>query len=294
MNQVEEKEKDKKENGNGKREFSMQNDYLFKSIALEEEQKEYIVKIVYEFLKIPKEILRKADIVSMEFAKSNVHEKGKRGDIILRIADEKIYILLEMNQWKYDVKKNMDYAFTTYIQNTTIGKNRYPKVYTINIDGVNQYDVKEPILTFEMANTQYLLPECPDITCKNYHFILENVTNKIYNVSETLRRFASVLKAKSIKEVERLSKGDEEFMKMSKKVKNFMSDEGFLQYYDQAEIEKGEKIFLYNDGKKEGEKIGEERGIIKTAIELIKNGVSLEIISKSTGLSLKELQDLML
>ncbi len=73
---------------------------------------------------------------------------------------------------------------------------------------------------------------------------------------------------------------------MTKSSKKFMNEKWFLQYYDQVEIEKGEKIFFYNDGKKEG--------ILETAKEMIKDNVDIKKIVQYTGLSLKEIQDLML
>jgi predicted transposase/invertase (TIGR01784 family) len=43
---------------------------------------------------------------------------------------------------------------------------------------------------------------------------------------------------------------------------------------------------------KKGEKRGEKKGKLNTARELIKNGVDINIIAKSTGLSLEEIEKL--
>ena len=47
-------------------------------------------------------------------------------------------------------------------------------------------------------------------------------------------------------------------------------------------------------GKEEGEIVGEKQGKIKTAIEMVKNNISMDIIAKCTGLSKKELDKLVL
>ena len=46
----------------------------------------------------------------------------------------------------------------------------------------------------------------------------------------------------------------------------------------------------YNNGKYEGIDIGIEQNRIEMIINLYKNGVSLELISKSSGLSIKEIE----
>ena len=46
------------------------------------------------------------------------------------------------------------------------------------------------------------------------------------------------------------------------------------------------------EGRQEGIKIGEKKGIIKTATELKKAGADVELIMKTTGLTKKEIQKL--
>ncbi|MCP4154228.1 MAG: hypothetical protein GY757_41265 [bacterium] len=46
------------------------------------------------------------------------------------------------------------------------------------------------------------------------------------------------------------------------------------------------------DGRKEGKKEGKKEGILETALEFIKNGVGLDIIARSTGLSRSKLEEL--
>lgn len=51
------------------------------------------------------------------------------------------------------------------------------------------------------------------------------------------------------------------------------------------------KLFLHkklNDAREEGIQIGEERGKIEVAKNLLKAGVFIDIVSKSTGLSVDE------
>ena len=61
-------------------------------------------------------------------------------------------------------------------------------------------------------------------------------------------------------------------------------DEDFIGYYDYAEAAERDRQDYYNTGREEGKK--------EIAKELLKNGAGLKLISKSTGLSLEELENL--
>jgi predicted transposase/invertase (TIGR01784 family) len=50
---------------------------------------------------------------------------------------------------------------------------------------------------------------------------------------------------------------------------------------------------IYEDGKKDGEKIGIEKGQAEIVISMIKNGMDIEAIAKITGLSHSKLEEIM-
>jgi len=77
-------------------------------------------------------------------------------------------------------------------------------------------------------------------------------------------------------------------MEAYEKAEDLTHDVTFLAYYDYEESHQNSLKYA----KKESEEIGLEKGIFKVAGELLKNNVPLAIISKSTNLSIKELEKL--
>lgn len=116
----------------------------------------------------------------------------------------------------------------------------------------------------------------------------------------------------SIEESKKLAGNDQDLKGVADFMKQFSSNIDNLKYLDEQEalmkafrtdakiaeekaakagLEKGEKL-----GVKKGEKIGLEKGETKKAIEIAKNaidhGLKNEDISKITGLSVKEIENL--
>ena len=97
-----------------------------------------------------------------------------------------------------------------------------------------------------------------------------------------------------LKRIKELTKGDErEYRNYLKKV-NVLSTNRDLE----NEVEKGAKMLsvnvenmpFYKMGIKEGIQEGIERGIEKVAIAMLKTNMSIEIIQKTTGLSLQKIE----
>jgi len=97
-----------------------------------------------------------------------------------------------------------------------------------------------------------------------------------------------------LKRIKELTKGDErEYRNYLKKV-NVLSTNRDLE----NEVEKGAKMLsvnvenmpFYKMGIKEGIQEGIEKGIEKVAIAMLKTNMSIEIIQKTTGLSLQKIE----
>ena len=140
---------------------------------------------------------------------------------------------------------------------------------------------------------------------QSWHIILENVVNEEYNegVSDTLKRFARFLLAKNYHEIEEIAKEDERFMGLARKAKSFW-DMDLRDIYEACGLEEKMKHGIKMTGIQEGKAIGLEEGktigleegrknaILETACSLIENGVSEEVVSKSTNLPLKQVKSL--
>ena len=127
-----------------------------------------------------------------------------------------------------------------------------------------------------------------------------------------MKRAFGLFLSTSIEESKKLAGNDQDLKGVADFMKQFSSNIDNLKYLDEQEalmkafrtdakiaeekaakagLEKGEKL-----GVKKGEKIGLEKGETKKAIEIAKNaidhGLKNEDISKITGLSVKEIENL--
>ena len=127
-----------------------------------------------------------------------------------------------------------------------------------------------------------------------------------------MKRAFGLFLSTSIEESKKLAGNDQDLKGVADFMKQFSSNIDNLKYLDEQEalmkafrtdakiaeekaakagLEKGEKL-----GVKKGEKIGLEKGETKKAIEIAKNAIAMDLknedISKITGLSVKEIENL--
>ena len=131
---------------------------------------------------------------------------------------------------------------------------------------------------------------------KNYMKIYEVYLSKykglFYNEANELDAMLSFLSANSYEEIERIACGKKEALAIMDELKKLSKEEEFLPEYDfereMRRVTNTEKEI----SKQEGLFEGKESAIREVAINFINNGVDLNIISKSTGLSIDELNNL--
>ena len=130
--------------------FNMLNDCMFKAVFRSVDARGVVASILQEITGISKEVFMDAYFVSGEIPKKIINEKGKTADIIIKVEKD-LTLIVEMNQFHNDNigRKNLSYAYATYIESTTGGKSPvYPKVILINIDNYNYNGVDVAIQEF--------------------------------------------------------------------------------------------------------------------------------------------------
>lgn len=171
-------------------------------------------------------------------------------------------------------------------ESVPIASKAFYQAILININNFNQDKVDFPIQKFELKD------QVSNIYFHNpfiiYNVILDNLKNPKYNDNIVLRNFAIFFTTDELEALKEICEGDEEMMEAYEKAEDLTHDVTFLAYYDYEESHQNSLKYA----KKESEEIGLEKGIFKVAGELLKNNVPLAIISKSTNLSIKELEKL--
>ena len=91
-------------------------------------------------------------------------------------------------------------------------------------------------------------------------------------------------------------KGDEFMRKIQKQVEKLNDENYFANFISVEEDERKIRNTYFANGKEEGEKSGEKRGkenaLIETAKNLLKYGMSVADVAKTTGLSQKQIKEL--
>ena len=127
---------------------------------------------------------------------------------------------------------------------------------------------------------------------KNYMKIYEVYLSKykglFYNGANELDAMLSFLSANSYEEMERIAWGKKESLAIMDELKKLSKEEDLLPEYDfEREMRR-----VTNTEKEISKQEGKELSIREVAINFINNGVDLNIISNSTGLSIDELNNL--
>jgi len=78
-------------------------------------------------------------------------------------------------------------------------------------------------------------------------------------------------------------------MEVQEMITAFMTQEEAFESFLKDEVRAGEKR-----GEKIGEKRGEEKGKIDTLIKFFKNGIGLDVISKSLEISIEEVKSILI
>ena len=231
-----------------------------------------------------------------ELTKKKLTERGKIADIIIKLDEEDETCIVEMN--KYDtgdiIEKNLSYAYSVFNEKTRRGIRKWPKVILINIDNFNRFNADEPIIELEMRdkNNKYNV----DLV-KVYHIVLDNFDNLNYNIDKEIAKFVEFIKTSKFSDLEKISKGDNDYMAGYRKVEDLSTDPEFIGYYDyeqahQDVIEMAEYTAL-KKGIEQGTKLGIEQKEKELVISMKSKGLELGMISEITNLPIEKIENIL-
>ena len=272
----------------GRDEIDILNDICFKSLFRSVEARGMVSRFLSALTGISKERFLNAEYVGGELTKKKLSERGKIADIIIKLDEEDETCIVEMN--KYDtgdiIEKNLSYAFSVFNESTKRGIRKWPKVILINIDNFNRFNADEPIIELEMRDTKnkYNI----DIV-KVYHIVLENFDNLNYNIDKEITKFVEFIKTSKFSDLEKISKGDNDYMAGYRKVEDLSTDPEFIGYYDYEQA--------HQDDLEMAEYTGLKKGIEQNRKEMVVNmkekGLSIEMIADVSNLSIEEVEKIL-
>lgn len=275
--------------------LDMGNDALFKAMFRNDCNKRLVARIISCITGIEEDMLMRAKIRGGEISKRHSKEKGKTSDILIFLEDNTV-IIVEMNNFYYKnlFKKNISYAFATYVRNNHIKESVYPKIILLNIDNFSVF--KDQVVPCFMMQDKFQNVEIDNFT--SFHFVIENASNCSYNeIDEVLVRFARFMSCKNLDDLRKVSEGDDDFMFLFDMVNGYVTEDDRVVMYDREELHEWEKNECRKDGLEEGIIQGIEQGIEQGQKEIIvqmkNSGLTLEKISQITEMSISQIKKIL-
>ena len=272
--------------------FPASNDYIYKAVMAD--CLLFKADMTHRITGISKDlILNTYYEENSEYAVSNAIEKGKRSDILFGV--EGYIINYELNN-KYSlslIQRNDNYLDKVKIDiaNHMYTYETIPIAIQINLNNFNHLNRKNAIEFFKSRDKNGVVE---DVKWKKYHIIFRKIYTKYKRGLELskLEKELLILRLRKIEEIENIAKGDVELMEVANKLEDLSLDINTIGLYDEEEDMKK----MMNSLRAEGEAIGEKKGIRERekaiAKNLLKDGFSVDKISKYTGLSEKQIANL--
>ena len=272
--------------------LSASNDYIYKAVMADC----FLFKadITHWITGISKDlILNTYYEKNTEYAVNNAIEKGKRSDILFGV---KGYIInYELNN-KYSlslIQRNDNYLDKVKIDiaNHMYTYETIPIAIQINLNNFNHLNRKNEIEVFKSRDKNGVVE---DVKWKKYHISFRKIYTKYKRGLELtkLEKELLILRLRRIEEIENIVKGDVELMEVANKLKDLSLDINTIGLYDEEEDRKK----MMNSLRAEGETIGEKKGAREReksiAKNLLKDGLSVSKVSMYTGLSEKQINNL--
>lgn len=273
-------------------------DIIFKSIMLDEENEDYLKTLIHLITKIPMEELKNITVRNVEHLIDNIDDKLMKSDIIVSIG--KSYISIEMNKtnkkWLSNRNENYMHKIASRFYKEKESYLLEYKIIQISFDCFDYLKLDEELyeIVYKDMKSNKIDPNYE--YSKKYHVNLEKIKKVWYTKSinelSKFERYCILLMADTKEEARTLAGEDLVMKKVSRKLENLSSDEDMIGLYN-AEIEEEKiRLSMREEGIKEGKIEGIKEGIIITAKNLLQMNIDIKTISKATGLSIEEIENL--
>ena len=276
--------------------YTCRNDRAFKEVFLKPDNSDLLKALLEFILKIK---IDKLEIKKTELLSGNVNVKDKRVDAIVHTGNKKIEIEINSQYEKYLNPRNMAYICNAYQSHTLVGKeyNQQTDIVQVNLTwglGKNNDEMK----IYKIMN------EKGELYVKN--FIIYEINMDYYdkiwyskNEDEIKKNLYMIMLDLDKKELKNMPK-DKIVDKYITNVTIVNDDPEFQKYMSEEEDKKKIQNSLLSEAKEEGISQGYTSGIndgiFKEKVSIAKNLLSmnmpLEDISKATGLSIGNLNEL--
>ena len=209
--------------------------------------------------------------------------------MLISIGDNVINLEMDRRYYSGSSKKNNKYIHK--IVNYYNPKNTIQICFTSYKEGEELKGEKKTIRKYMFQDSD---GNIEDYGLEKYKIDLEYIENKYYNNDKLTRGEKIFLMFKESKReiLKKISNGDEIMDKIYKRLDKLSEDEALSLLYDEKEREEEKKQAEIEYAEEHGLNKGISQGIKQTAKNLLSMNMSFEDISKATGLSIEEINNL--
>lgn len=268
------------------------NDYVFKRIFGDERNKDILIAFLKSVLKIE---IKDVQILNSELPKENIADKKSILDIRATIDNNvEVDIEIQVSRTIYMPQRSLYYWSKIYCEQLESGEkyNKLKKTVCINILDFNTLNTEKYHSMFKLKENEenYVLTDLLEI-----HFLeMKKLDN--YSENDDLSQWVSFIKADSKEVLESMAKVNPNIDKAVNVLTTMSQDKKARAEYLSREMalhDEATKIEeAMEEGRAEGRAEGEEQAKIETAKSLLKLGVDMDIVIKSTNLTKEKLIEL--
>ena len=284
---------------------SLSLDRVFKNIVNDNNHKDFLAMLIHYSNGIDYDFLFKhIRLGSLSTLEDSAFEHFNEQDVIVEVSDNlRINVELSIDNKKMNVIKNSTTSFKLAGNTYKVGEKQDTERYfeQICIENYPLYDNNLLITEAAIAEVSSGKYQVINNYYREYHINLKNIPDKCYNELSKKERFFKFFTTNKVSELELLSKGDEILKKVLDKLKSLSSDPGLISKLEHDQIEEYARRVAQTQEKEESEKIGFDKGKkigfdkgekakqIEIARNLLNESIDINVISKTRGLSIEEI-----
>lgn len=273
--------------------IKLSSDTTFKYLYKDEEGRKWINNIIKQKFNLDLEEYLLVDI------ELNTGNRLKDYRLDLKLEKDNCVVIIEMNQDYYDFLevKNYQYLYRIAGNRFETGENYKSKPTKLIL--FNQFKNKKDESS-KTGNYMFMDPISKIVIddIESYEIYLPNFKNICYDNNE-VDISLSLFSADSYDNMRKLTNNPKD-LKIIKKLEDLAMNEKFIYDYDHEAVmrktENSIRLDGYNSGKRDGFEQGIEKGTMQEKLEIAKSmlakGISIEVISDCTKLSVEEIKSL--
>ena len=274
------------------------NDVIFKNLFSKNGNEEMLAEIIEEGLKIKVEEIE----VEKEVELSKMHVNEKYGKLDLKvIVNKNIRVIIEMQRTdNCNMSKRALFYAGKILASSLKVKETYDNIKDIYFISILNYNILETeeystdTVIVDSKYRKYIIIE----GIKFYFIELPKFREQVKEPKTKLEQWLAFIDYEDKEMVNMAIARNKLVAKAQKDYEYLTGDAATRRLEELREKAIYDEYFAYERGEEKGEArgkiIGEKHGKMKTAIEMMKNNISMDIIAKCTGLNEKELEELLL